>query len=81
VTGQLVGSAEALGASGESAGMGLLARVRSDVSSLMLEAVEGLVAQGALVGAGHLARAVLVGHVHVCDGLREQRGRCHVDRV
>jgi hypothetical protein len=58
--------------------VGLLSRVRSDVSGLMLEAVEGLVAQGALVGTRHLARAVLVGHVHVCDGLREQRGGCHV---
>lgn len=58
--------------------MRLLSRVRSDVSSLMLEAVEGLVAQGALVGTRHLARAVMAAHVHICDGLREQRGRCHV---
>ena len=51
VTRQLVGSAEALGAARELAGVRLFARVRPDVAGLVLEAVEGLVAQRTLVRA------------------------------
>ena len=50
MAGQLVGAGEAFAAAGELAGVGLLPRVGPDVSSLMLEAVEGLGAHGALVG-------------------------------
>ena len=52
VASEFVGSREAFGAAGELAGMGLLARVSADVSSLVFEAVEGLIAHGALVGPG-----------------------------
>lgn len=50
VPGQLVGTAETLGAPGVLAGMRLLARMRSDVSGLVLETVEGSIAERALVG-------------------------------
>ena len=50
VPGELVRSAEALGAAGELADVRLLAGVGSDVSRLVLEAMEGLVAQGTFVG-------------------------------
>lgn len=50
VPGEFVGAREALCASGESAGVRLFARVRPDVTGLVLEAVEGLVAEWALVG-------------------------------
>lgn len=49
VTGQFIRAAEALSASRELAGVRLLAGVSADVTSLVLEAVEGLVAQRALV--------------------------------
>jgi len=55
VAGQLVGARELLAAAGELAGVRLLTRVGADVTSLVLEAVEGLVAQGALVGSRELA--------------------------
>jgi hypothetical protein len=51
---QLVGSREALVAARKVAGVGLLADVGADVSRLMLETEEGLVAEMALVGAGDL---------------------------
>lgn len=44
VTGQLVGSAEALRATWKLAGVRLFARVRSNVSRLMLESMKGLIA-------------------------------------
>ena len=47
---QLVGPAEAFGASRKGASVRFLARVGSDVSGLMLEAVKGLIAEGAFVG-------------------------------
>ena len=49
VTRQFVRSAEALGAARELAGVRLFASVRPDVAGLVLEAVEGLVAQRTLV--------------------------------
>lgn len=49
MTSQLIGTAEALCAARELAGVRLLASVSADVTSLVLEAVEGLVTQGALV--------------------------------
>lgn len=54
VPGQLVRTAETLGAAGILAGMGLLARMRSNVSGLVLETVEGSIAEGALVGTGEV---------------------------
>ena len=60
VTGQLVGTAEALGAARELAGVGLLASVSADVTSLVLEAVEGLVAQRTLVRTGQVRAHVLL---------------------
>lgn len=64
---QLVGATEALGAARELAGVRLLARVGADVSGLVLEAVEGLVAQRALVGARQVGTMVLVLLLH-CVG-------------
>ncbi len=54
VPGQLVGARELLGAARELAGMRLLAGVSADMSGLVLEAVEGLVAERALVRARQL---------------------------
>lgn len=48
---QFIGTAESLGAARELAGVRLLASVRSDMASLVFEAVKGLVAQRALVWA------------------------------
>lgn len=56
VTGQLVRAGELLAAARELASVRLLARVGANVSRLMLEAVESLVAERALVGTGQLAR-------------------------
>jgi hypothetical protein len=56
--------------------MGLLASVGADVSSLVLETVEGLVAERTLVGTRHLALALAsVGHAG--DGLRHERCSRH----
>lgn len=60
MTGEFVGSAEALCASGELASVGFLASVGADVSSLMLEAVEGLVAERTLVRSREVRTVVLV---------------------
>lgn len=68
VAGQLVGAGELLAATREGAGVGLLARVSSDVASLVLETVEGLVAHGALVGPGQLGRRLGSLAVAVRDG-------------
>jgi len=54
VAGELIRSRELLAAAGELAGVRLLASVSADVSSLMLEAVEGLIAERALVRSGQL---------------------------
>ena len=54
VPGQLVGARKLLGAARELAGMRLLAGVSADMSGLVLEAVEGLVAERALVRARQL---------------------------
>jgi hypothetical protein len=51
---QLVGAAEALRASGIGAGVWLLAGVGPDMAGLMLQSVEGLLANGALVRPGHV---------------------------
>jgi hypothetical protein len=58
---QLVRSTEALHASWVRAGMWLLARVRADVSGLMFESVECLVADVALVGTRHVLTLVVLG--------------------
>jgi len=54
VTGELVGAGELLAASRVLASVRLFSRVGADVSRLVLKAVEGLVAQGALVGTRQL---------------------------
>jgi len=41
--------------------MGLFARVGSDGTSLVLETVKGLVAEGTLVGAGQVLAAIVLG--------------------
>ena len=58
VAGQLVGAREALGAARELAGVRLLAGMGADMPRLMLEAVEGLVAERALVGPGQIRTLV-----------------------
>lgn len=52
MAGQLVRAGEALEAAGEVALVGLFARVCSDVAGLVLEPVEGLLAQRTLVRPG-----------------------------
>jgi hypothetical protein len=49
---EFVGTAEALRTTGELAGMRLLAGVRPDMTSLMLQAVEGPVAERTFIGPG-----------------------------
>jgi hypothetical protein len=51
---ELIRSRELLAAAGELAGVRLLSSVSADVSSLMLEAVEGLIAERTLVRSGQL---------------------------
>lgn len=58
VTGEFVRARKLLAATGELAGMRLLARVSADVTSLVLKAVESLIAKRALVGSGQLVRAL-----------------------
>lgn len=58
VAGELIRARKLLAAAGELAGMRLLASVSTDVSSLMLEAVEGLVAERALVRSRQLVGAL-----------------------
>lgn len=77
VTSEFVGSAEALGASGELAGVGLLASVGTDVSGLMLEAVEGLVAERTLVRARKIRTVVLVLGLHGMRHCGDSRGGGH----
>lgn len=54
VPGQLIRAGELLAAARELAGVRLLAGVGADVSGLVLQTVEGLVAERALVGAREL---------------------------
>lgn len=70
VTGELIGATKAFGAARELAGMRLLTRVRANVSGLMLQAVEGTVAKGALVR----AREIL-SHFAVCRTAALHDGR------
>jgi len=76
VAGQLVGAGEAFGAAVELAGVRLLAGMGANVSGLMLETVEGFIAQGTLVGSGQILSVLAVlahGHGHHLHGrhLRE----------
>ena len=72
---ELVGAGEALGAAGEGAGVGLLARVGADVASLVLEAVESLIAERALVGAREvLARLFVLLRGVLQEGSHEAHG-------
>ena len=70
MAGQFVGSAEALATSRELAGMRLLASMSADMPGLMFEAVEGSVAQGALVGSREILS--LFGIVCSADSGRHQ---------
>lgn len=84
VSGELVATAEPLGASGEGALVGLFARVCPDVAGLVLEPVERLVADGALVGPGHFGLAGLgvgFGHGAMGRGLLQMRRHRHRRRV
>lgn len=65
VPGELVGAAEAFRASGESAGVRLLSSVGPDVAGLVLETVEGLLTQRALVRARKVLAGVLLGRLCV----------------
>jgi hypothetical protein len=79
VSSQLVGATEAFGAPGKRAGMGLLAGVRADVPCLMLEPMEGLIAERTLVRPGHFALPLLgICEVCVVHGLREEGCGGHV---
>ena len=60
VSGQLVGSREAFCASRELTGVWLLASVCSNVSGLMLKAVEGLIAEWTLVWSRQILSLVLM---------------------
>lgn len=68
VAGQLVGAAEAFGASRELTAMWLLARVGADVARLVLETVKGLVAERALVGTGEVGAVGVILMLHHVDG-------------
>lgn len=74
MTGELVGTAEAFRAAWVLAGVWFLTGVGADVSSLVFEAVEGPLAEGALVGAREVLADLLVG------GSRAfHEGRQHAD--
>lgn len=60
VPGELVGPTEAFRASGEGAGMWLLASMGANMARLMLQAVEGLLTQRALVRARQILTLPLV---------------------
>ena len=91
VTSQLIGTTEALCAARELAGVGLLASVSADVTSLVLEAVEGLVAQRTLVRTRQVRAHILLrrglsslllgGHVgsHGGHGGSSSHGRMGLD--
>lgn len=75
VSSQFVGARKTFCASGKGASMRLLARVGSDVASLVLQTVKGLIAQRAFVGPGKilsgllgLLRGVLEERRHETDG-------------
>lgn len=73
MAGELVGAAEAFRASGEGTGMGLLSSVGPDVAGLVLKTMEGLLAEGTLVGAREL---VLAGGI-VLGVLEERSHEAH----
>ena len=79
VPGQLVGAAEAFGAAREGAGVGLLSGVGADVTGLVLEAVEGLLAQRALVGPWQVLARLVLGLLGVLEQGRHEAhgGRRH----
>lgn len=63
VPGELVGAGEALRAAWELAGVRLLAGVSADVPRLVLEAVEGLLAERTLVGTGQVCSRLFLGGI------------------
>jgi hypothetical protein len=58
MAGELIGARELLAAAGELAGMRLLASVSADVTSLVLQAVEGLIAERTLVRSRQLVGGI-----------------------
>jgi len=78
VAGQLVRTAEALGAAGILAGVRLLTGVGADVPRLVLQAVEGSVAEGALVRPGEvLAHLLRRGTRALHEGRQQADGGGH----
>ena len=61
---QLIGPTKALGATRKLASVWLFSSVRSDVSRLMFEAMEGLITERTFVRAGQIT-SVLIAHVYV----------------
>jgi hypothetical protein len=79
VTSQLIRAAEALGAARELAGVGLFTSMCPNVTSLVLEAVEGTVAKGTLVRPGKILADLLIGRACTLHERRQQAdGRSHV---
>jgi len=74
VSGELVRARETFCATGESAGMGLLSRVSADVTGLVLQPVEGLVTEGALVRTGEVLARLLLGLLLLQEGSHEAHG-------
>ena len=72
--GELVRARETFCATGESAGMGLLSRVSADVTGLVLQTVEGLVTEGALVRTGEVLARLLLGLLLLQEGSHEAHG-------
>lgn len=68
---ELVRTAEALRAAGELASVRLLARVRPNVTSLVLETVEGTVAERTFVGPGEVLADLLVGRTSTLHERRQ----------
>lgn len=70
VASEFIGAREALRASRESASVGLFTCVSADVTSLVLKAVEGLVAERALVRPGQILARLVLG---LLRGVLQQR--------
>lgn len=66
MTGQLVRSRKALVTSRMGTGVGLFTSVRPDVPRLVLQSIEGTIAQWTLVGTGDLALVDVEGRFELC---------------
>lgn len=74
VPSELIRARESFCAAREGAGMGLLAGVGADVTGLVLQTVEGLVAKRALVGPGQVLAGLLLGLLLLQKGSHEAHG-------